>query len=172
MGATHFNWGETDMTIKVGDKLPAVTLKRLGSEGMEEVDTGKLFAGRKVVLFAVPGAFTPTCSAKHLPGFVEHAEAFKAKGVAEVVCMAVNDPFVMKAWGDQSGVAGKVSMLPDGSAVLTEALGLTLDARGGGLGIRSQRFAIVAEDGVVTALHVDAPGTFDKTSAEAVLGAV
>jgi glutaredoxin/glutathione-dependent peroxiredoxin len=160
------------MAIKVGDRLPAVTLKRLGSEGMEEVDTGTLFAGRKVVLFAVPGAFTPTCSAKHLPGFVEHAEDFKAKGVAEIVCMAVNDPFVMKAWGEQAGVSGKVSMLPDGSGVFTEALGLTLDARGHGLGMRSQRFAIVAEDGVVKALHVDPPGTFEKTSAETVLGAV
>jgi glutaredoxin/glutathione-dependent peroxiredoxin len=160
------------MTIKVGDKIPAVTLKRIGADGMEEVDTGALFAGKTVVLFAVPGAFTPTCSAKHLPGFVQHADDFKAKGVAEIVCMAVNDPFVMKAWGEQNGVSGKVSMLPDGSAVFTEALGLTLDARGHGLGLRSQRFAIVAEDGVVKALHIDPPGTFETTSAETVLGAI
>jgi peroxiredoxin len=157
------------MTIKVGDKVPSVTLKRIGANGMEEVDTGALFAGRKVVMFSVPGAFTPTCSAKHLPGFVEHADDFKAKGVDEVVCMAVNDPFVMKAWGEQNGAAGKVSMLPDGNAAFAKALGLEMDGTAYNLGVRSQRFALVAEDGVVKSLSVEKPGAFEVSSAEAVL---
>jgi peroxiredoxin len=160
------------MTIKVGDVIPSVTLKYLTKDGLQEISTDTLFKGLKVVLFAVPGAFTPVCSAKHLPGFVEHAEAFKAKGVDQIVCLAVNDPFVMKAWGQDQKTGDSVFLLPDGNGTLTRALGLELDATGHGLGIRSQRFALVAEDGVVTALAVDKPGTFDLTSAEATLKVV
>jgi peroxiredoxin len=160
------------MTLSIGDRIPEATLTTMTAEGPKPVTTAELFGGKTVALFAVPGAFTPTCSAKHLPGFKEHAADLKAKGVDSLACVSVNDVFVMKAWGDQSGVSGKVSMLPDGSAVFTEALGLTLDARGHGLGLRSQRFAIVAEDGVVKALHIDPPGTFETTSAETVLGAI
>ncbi len=154
--------------IKIGDKIPSVTLKRIGPDGMEEVSTETLFQG-KVVLFAVPGAFTPTCSMKHLPGFVDHAADFTAKGIDRVVCLSVNDPFVMKAWGDQNKVDGKVEMLPDGNATFTEALGLTLDASGFGLGIRSQRFALYAEDGVVKDLQVEKSGAFEVSSAEFML---
>ncbi len=160
------------MTIKVGDVIPSVTLKYLTDSGMQEISTDTLFKGRKVVLFAVPGAFTPVCSAKHLPGFVQHADAFAAKGVAQIVCLAVNDPFVMKAWGETQNAGDKVFLLPDGNGALTRALDLELDASGHGLGTRSQRFALVAEDGVVTSLAVDKPGTFEFTSAEAILKAV
>lgn len=157
------------MAINVGDRIPSVTLKHLTDNGMQEVTTDQIFKGKKVVLFSVPGAFTPTCSAKHLPGFVQQADALKAKGVQEIVCMAVNDPFVMRAWGEKSGVEGKVFMLPDGNATLTEALGLTMDGSGYGLGTRGQRFALVAEDGKVTHVAVEAPGKFEVSSAEAVL---
>jgi peroxiredoxin len=160
------------MAIKVGDSIPSVTLKHLTRDGMQEISTDSLFKGKKVVLFAVPGAFTPVCSAKHLPGFIQQADAFAAKGIDQIICMAVNDPFVMKAWGENQNAGDKVLMLPDGNGALTRELGLELDARGNGLGIRSQRFALVAQDGVVTALAVDAPGTFDLTSAEAVLSAL
>jgi peroxiredoxin len=154
--------------IKVGDKIPSMTLKRIGPEGMEDVSTDALFQG-KVVLFAVPGAFTPTCSMKHLPGFIEKADEFSAKGVSRVVCLAVNDPFVMKAWSDHNKADGKVEMLPDGNAAFTKALGLELDASGFGLGIRSQRFAFYAEDGIVKDLEVEKPGAFEVSSAEAML---
>ena len=157
--------------IKVGDKIPSMTLKRIGQSGMEEVSTDELFKG-KVVLFAVPGAFTPTCSMKHLPGYVQQAEAFKGKGVDRVVCLAVNDPFVMKAWGDQNKVDGKVVMLPDGNGALTKALGLEMDGSGFGLGSRSQRFALYAENGVVKDLQVEKPGAFEVSSAEAMLARV
>jgi peroxiredoxin len=157
--------------IKVGDKIPSMTLKRIGQSGMEEVSTDDLFKG-KVVLFAVPGAFTPTCSMKHLPGYVQQAEAFKGKGVDRVVCLAVNDPFVMKAWGDQNNVEGKVVMLPDGNGALTKALGLEMDGSGFGLGSRSQRFALYAENGVVKDLQVEKPGAFEVSSAEAMLARV
>ena len=157
--------------IKVGDKIPTMTLKRIGQTGMEEVSTDELFKG-KVVLFAVPGAFTPTCSMKHLPGYVQQAEAFKGKGVDRVLCLAVNDPFVMKAWGDQNSVEGKVVMLPDGNGALTKALGLEMDGSGFGLGSRSQRFALYAENGVVKDLQVEKPGAFDVSSAESMLARV
>ena len=157
--------------IKVGDKIPSMTLKRIGQSGMEEVSTDELFKG-KVVLFAVPGAFTPTCSMKHLPGFVQQAEAFKGKGIDRVICLAVNDPFVMKAWGDQNKVDGKVVMLPDGNGALTKALGLEMDGSGFGLGSRSQRFALYAENGVVKDLQVEKPGAFEVSSAEAMLARV
>lgn len=161
------------MTIKLGDRIPSVTLKHLGKDGMAEVDTAALFKGKTVALFAVPGAFTPTCSAKHLPSFVNNAEALKAKGVDRIVCLAVNDPFVMKAWADKSEVSGDtVFMLPDGNAALTRALGLEMDGSGYGLGTRAQRFALVAKDGVVTHLAVEKPGAFEVSSGEAVLAAL
>ena len=157
------------MAITVGDTIPSVTLKHLTDNGMQEVNTGDLFKGKKVVLFSLPGAFTPTCSAKHLPGFVQNADAIKAKGVAEIICLAVNDPFVMRAWGEKNGVDGKVFLLPDGNATFSEALGLTMDGSGVGLGKRGQRFVLVAEDGKVTHLAVEQPGQFEVSSAEAVL---
>jgi peroxiredoxin len=160
------------MTIKPGDKFPSIMLKRLGANGMEDVNTDDVMKGRKVVLFAVPGAFTPTCSAKHLPGFVNNAGEFKSKGVAEIVCMAVNDPFVMSAWSKANGAEGKIAMLPDGNGALTRALGLEMDGTGYGLGQRSQRFAMVVDNGVVKAVNVEAPGKFEVSSAEAMLKAV
>jgi glutaredoxin/glutathione-dependent peroxiredoxin len=156
------------MAIQVGDKIPSVKLKHLTDNGMQEIDTGDLFAGKKVVLFSVPGAFTPTCSARHLPGFVQHAEEFKSKGY-DIVCVAVNDPFVMEAWGKSAGVDGKVSMLPDGNGSFTRALGLEMDGSGYNLGMRGQRFAIVAEDGVAKQVLVEQPGAFEVSSAENVL---
>eukprot|EP01012_Entosiphon_sulcatum_P012213 TRINITY_DN17631_c0_g1_i1.p2 TRINITY_DN17631_c0_g1~~TRINITY_DN17631_c0_g1_i1.p2 ORF type:complete len:161 (+),score=39.60 TRINITY_DN17631_c0_g1_i1:27-509(+) len=160
------------MSIQVGDAIPSVTLKHLTDNGMQDVTTDSLFKGKKVVLFSVPGAFTPTCSAKHLPGFVQNAEALKAKGVDSIVCLAVNDPFVMRAWGEKNSVGDNVVMLPDGNATFTEALGLTMDGSGYGLGTRGQRFALVAEDGKVTHVAVEKPGAFEVSSAEAVLGAL
>jgi peroxiredoxin (alkyl hydroperoxide reductase subunit C) len=142
------------------------------AEGPKEVTTEELFGGRTVVLFGVPGAFTPTCSAKHLPGFVAQAGALKAKGVDAIACMAVNDVFVMGAWGKDQGVGESVIMLADGSAAFTKALGLELDLTARGLGIRCQRFALVAKDGAVTHLAVEAPGAFEVSSAEAVLAAL
>ena len=146
------------MTIHVGDRIPEVTLKRI-REGMETIDTATLFADRKVVLFAVPGAFTPTCSARHLPGYVEHFEQFRSRGI-EVFCMAVNDPFVMQAWAKTQSVPDGLQMLSDGNGDFTRALGLELDASGYGMGVRSKRFALYAEDGVVRQLFVEAPGEF------------
>ena len=155
--------------IKVGDQIPSMTLTKVTAEGPKPVSTDEIFKGRKVVLFAVPGAFTPTCSAKHLPGFVQNIAALKAKGVDEVVCMAVNDGFVMGAWGKDQGVGDNITMLADGSAALTKAMGLELDLVARGLGVRSQRFAMVAQDGKVTHLAVESAGGFDVSRAEAVL---
>lgn len=143
------------MTIKIGDSVPAVKLKRLGAEGLEEVDTGEFFKGRKVVLFSVPGAFTPTCSKEHLPGFVNNASDIKGKGVDEIVCLSVNDPFVMKAWSDQQGADGKVSMLPDWDGNFTKAMGLDQDISVAGLGVRGKRFSMAIEDGVVKSLDIE-----------------
>jgi peroxiredoxin len=157
------------MTIKVGDTIPSMKLMVATAEGPKEISTDEIFKGKKVVLFAVPGAFTPTCSAKHLPGFVQNAEAFKAKGVDEVVCIAVNDAFVMDAWGKDQGAAGKVTMLADGAAAFAKALGLELDLNARGMGWRSQRYALVAQDGKVTHLGVEAPGGFEVSKAEAIL---
>src|SRR5499433_2752820 len=135
------------MAIKVGDSLPAdLKLKEMGEGGPKDVTAGELFGGKKVVVFAVPGAFTPTCSMKHLPGFVEKAAAIKAKGVDEIVCMAVNDAFVMGAWGDNQKAHGKVRMVADGNGEFSKALGLELDAKGFGMGLRSQRFALIANN--------------------------
>jgi glutaredoxin/glutathione-dependent peroxiredoxin len=157
------------MTIQVGDTIPSMKLMAATPDGPKEVSTGDLFKGRKVVMFATPGAFTPTCSARHLPGFVEHADAIHAKGVDTIVCMAVNDPFVMGAWAKDQGVGDKIVMLADGSGMFTKALGLELDLGARGLGIRSQRFALIAEDGKVTHLAIEQPGGFDVSRAEAVL---
>ena len=155
------------MSIQVGDRIPEVPLQRI-REGVETVDTRTLFDGRKVLLFAVPGAFTPTCSEKHLPGYVEHFDAFRDRGI-EVVCMSVNDPFVMQAWGQSQHVPEGLQMLADGNGDFTRALGLEMDASGYGMGRRSKRFALYAEDGVVKQLHVEAPGEYRVSSAEYVL---
>jgi len=156
------------MTIKAGDKIPDATVMRMGGSGPEPVKSSDLFKG-KVVLFSVPGAFTPTCSAKHLPGFVEKADEIKAKGVDKIVCMAVNDAFVMNAWGKDQNVGDKVEMIADGNGDLTRALGLSLDATGFGLGERGQRFAFVANDGVIEQLFVEEGGAFQVSSAENVI---
>lgn len=160
------------MTIKVGDRLPSVTLLRWGANGPEAVTTDALFAGKKVALFGVPGAFTPKCSEAHLPGFVQQAAAIKAKGVDAIVCTAVNDVFVMNAWGKDQGAGDKVAMVADGDAALTKAAGLEFDLTGKGLGLRCQRFSMLVEDGVVKSLNIDPPGTFEKTSAEAMLASL
>ncbi|CAD1788987.1 peroxiredoxin [Xanthomonas arboricola pv. juglandis] len=155
------------MTIHVGDRIPEVVLKRL-REGIEAVDTHSLFAGRKVLLFAVPGAFTPTCSAKHLPGYVEHFDEFRKRGI-EVLCTAVNDPFVMQAWGRSQLIPDGLHLLPDGNAELARALGLEIDASGSGMGLRSRRYALYADDAVVKALFVEEPGEFKVSAADYVL---
>ncbi len=160
------------MTIKVGDTIPSMKLMQATAEGPKETSTDDIFKGKKVVLFAVPGAFTPTCSAKHLPGFVQNAAALKAKGVDTVACISVNDAFVMGAWGKDQGTEGKVDMLADGAAQFAKAIGLELDLNGRGMGWRSQRYALVAENGVVTHLGVEAPGGFEVSKAEAILEAV
>ncbi|MGE0653993.1 MAG: peroxiredoxin [Alphaproteobacteria bacterium] len=160
------------MTIKVGDKIPSVTLQHKTADGVQSVSTDDFFKGKKVVVFAVPGAFTPTCSAKHLPGFVKNADVIKAKGVDEIACVAVNDAFVMDAWGKGQSADGKVTMLADGSAKLAKALGLDLDLMERGLGTRSQRYAMVVDDGKVTLLNVEEAGAFEKSSAETILAAL
>jgi glutaredoxin/glutathione-dependent peroxiredoxin len=156
------------MSIRAGDRIPAATLTTMTASGPSPMSTGELFGGKKVVLFSVPGAFTPTCSAKHLPGFVERAEEILGKGVDTIACMAVNDVFVMHAWG-KSARADRILMLADGNGEFTRALGLELDATGYGMGQRSQRFALVADDGVVSDLFVESPGEFRVSSAEHVL---
>ena len=160
------------MTIQVGDSIPSAKLMQGTAEGPKEISTEALFGGKTVVLFGVPGAFTPTCSAKHLPGYVQNYDALKAKGVDTVACMAVNDAFVMGAWGKDQGVGDKVMMLADGSADFTKKLGLELDLVARGLGIRSQRFVLVAKDGKVTHIAVEAPGAFEVSKAETVLASL
>lgn len=157
------------MTIKVGDSVPSMKLMTATAEGPREVSTDDLFKGRKVVLFAVPGAFTPTCSAKHLPGFLANHDAIRAKGVDAIIATAVNDAFVLGAWARDQKVAERVVMLADGSAQLARAMGLELDLTARGLGVRSQRYAMIVEDGKVTHLAVEAPGGFEVSTAEAVL---
>jgi peroxiredoxin len=157
------------MAIGVGDRIPEGELLELGPDGMEKHSTAEIFGGKKVVMFAVPGAFTPTCSAQHMPSYLDNIDALKGKGVDEVICIAVNDPFVMKEWGKASGAEGKVRLLSDGSATLTKAMGLEFDGGGFGMGIRSQRYAMVVEDGVVKALNVEKPGAFEVSSAEAIM---
>jgi peroxiredoxin len=155
------------MTIQIGEKIPQATLNML-KDGVQAVDTAELFGGKKVVLFAVPGAFTPTCSAKHLPGYVEHFAEFTKRGI-EVACLSVNDAFVMDAWAKSQDVPAGVHMLADGNGAFTQAMGLELDATAFGMGLRAKRFALYAEDGIVKQLHVEAPGEFKVSSAEYVL---
>jgi len=157
------------MTIKAGERMPEGKFKTMGDKGPQDLSTAQLFDGKRVVLFSVPGAFTPTCDAKHLPGYVEKAEQLRAKGIDTVACMAVNDVFVMNAWGKASGVAGKVLMLADGNGEYARALGLEMDGRGFGMGMRGQRFAIVVDNGVARQVDIEAPGQFKVSAAEAVL---
>src|SRR5579872_1964561 len=157
------------MTIKAGDRMPAGTFKRMTKEGPKDLSSEELFKGKRVVLFSVPGAFTPTCDAKHLPGFVQLADQIRAKGVDTIACMAVNDVFVMNAWGKASGVGDKVMMLADGNGDYARALGLELDAKGYGMGVRGQRFAIIVRDGVASRVEVEAPGQFKVSAAESIL---
>lgn len=157
------------MTIKVGDKLPQATFMTMGPDGPMPVTTSDVFGGKRVALFAVPGAFTPTCSAKHLPGFKDNTAAFKAKGVDAIACTSVNDVFVMGAWGKDQGVSNEMQMLADGNGDFAKDIGLELDASGFGMGARSQRYAMVVNDGVVESLHVEEGGEFKVSSAEYLL---
>jgi len=155
------------MSIQVGDKIPSVTIKTPGAEGPQDITTDEIFAGKKVVLFALPGAFTPGCSAAHLPGYVVNVDAIKAKGVDTVACLSVNDAFVMGAWGEAQN-AEHILMLGDGDGEFTKAVDLELDLRGKGLGVRSQRYAMIVDDGVVTNLEIDG-GDIKESSAEHIL---
>lgn len=157
------------MTIKVGDKLPAATFSAGTPDGPKPMSVDDVFAGKKVALFAVPGAFTPTCSARHLPGFKEHVADFKAKGVDTIACLSVNDAFVMKAWGESQGVGETILMLGDGNGDFTKAIGLEMDGSKFGMGTRSQRYSMIVEDGVVKELNVEAPGEFKVSAADYML---
>ena len=157
------------MSIQQGEKMPAGDFGIMTADGPGKISAADLFAGKKVVLISVPGAFTPTCSMNHLPGYVEQNAALKAKGVDTVACMSVNDTFVMDAWGKDRGVGDDVVMLADGNGTYSDALGLTMDASGFGMGTRGQRFAIVVDDGIATHVHVEEPGQFKVSAAEAVL---
>ena len=160
------------MAIEAGDKMPSGAFGVMTEAGPGAMSTDELFAGKKVVLVSVPGAFTPTCSMNHLPGFVDHAAELREKGVDTIACMAVNDVFVMDAWGKDRGVGDNVVMLADGNGEYAEALGLTMDASGFGMGTRGQRFAIVVDDGVATHVAVEAPGQFEVSKAESVLASL
>ena len=157
------------MSIQTGDRLPSINFVKVTEAGPEPVASESFFSGRKVALFSVPGAFTPTCSARHLPGFVEKADELKAKGVDEIACTAVNDAFVMGAWGQSAGVAGKVTMLADGNGDFPKAIGLEMDGSKFGMGTRGQRFSMLVNDGVVEQLNVEAPGAFEVSSADYML---
>ncbi len=157
------------MTIKVGDKIASVTMMEKQEGGPAPVTTDELFAGKKVAVFALPGAYTPTCSAKHVPGFVQSYDAFKAKGVDSILCVSVNDAFVMGAWGKEQGAGDKVRMIADGNGEFTRAMGLEFDASKFGMGKRSQRYSMLVDNGVVTALNVEEPGAFEVSSAEYML---
>ncbi len=157
------------MTIAVGDKIPSVELATMGKDGPEAITTDEIFAGKKVVLFALPGAFTPTCSAAHLPGYVVHNDAIKAKGVDTIACLSVNDAFVMGAWGEAQNVDSNVLMLADGSGNFTEAVDLVLDLTERNMGVRSQRYAMIVDDGVVTHLNVESGPEFKVSDAETIL---
>ena len=160
------------MTIKVDDKLPSATLRYVGPDGVQAVTTEEFFRGKKVALFGVPGAFTRTCSERHLPGYVTHADELKAKGIDTIACIAVNDQFVMDAWGKDRGASGKIVMLGDGSGDFVRGIGLELDRDKEGMGIRTQRYSMLVDNGVVKALNVEQPGQFDVSSAEAMLKAL
>lgn len=155
--------------IKIGDAIPLMKLTAAAAEGPKELSTDEVFAGKKVVLFAVPGAFTPTCSMRHLPGYLQNMDTLRARGVDSVACVAVNDAFVMAAWAKEQGVDGRITMLADGSGAFTKAMGLELDLTARGLGVRSQRYAMVAENGQVTHLAIEPPGGFEVSTAESVL---
>ncbi len=157
------------MAIKLGDRIPSVKLKHMTKDGMKDISTDELFKGRKVAVFGLPGAFTRTCSGQHLPGFVQNAGAIKAKGVDAIVCLSVNDAFVMDAWGKSQNVGDAVLMLADGNADLTKALGLEIDRRDVGFGLRSQRYSMLVDNGVVTQLNLEKPGAFEVSSAETLL---
>jgi glutaredoxin/glutathione-dependent peroxiredoxin len=157
------------MTIKVGDKIPTVKIKHMTKDGVKDITTDEIFGGKKVALFALPGAFTPTCSAKHLPGFVQNAAAIKGKGVSTIACLSVNDAFVMDAWGKNQNVGDNVLMLADGNAELTKALGLEMDGSGYGMGTRSRRYSMLVDNGVVKQLNVEKPGAFEVSNAETIL---
>jgi len=157
------------MSINVGDRIPQSTFTKMTEGGPEQVDSESLFKGRKVALFSVPGAFTPTCSAKHLPGFIEKADELKAKGVDEIVCTAVNDAFVMGAWAKNAGAGEKVTLLADGNGDFAKAVGLTMDGSKFGMGTRGQRFSMLVNDGVIEQLNVEAPGEYRVSSAEHML---
>jgi glutaredoxin/glutathione-dependent peroxiredoxin len=157
------------MTIKAGDKMPEGKFTVMSKDGPKKITTDELFKGKTVVLFSVPGAFTPTCDAKHLPGFVELADRIKAKGVDTIACTAVNDVFVMNAWGKSGGVGDKILMLADGNGEYAKALGLEMNATGYGMGMRGQRFAVIVKDGVATQVHVEAPGEFKVSAADFIL---
>ena len=159
------------MAIQVGDNIPDATMKVLGDKGPQDITTSDIFAGKKVVLFAVPGAFTPTCSAAHLPSYVANADKIKAKGVDSIVCISVNDPFVMEAWGKDKN-AEELLMVADGNGEFTKAMGLELDGSGFGLGTRSIRYSLIAEDGKITTLNLEQGGAFEVSSAEAILEAL
>jgi len=158
------------MTISKGDRIPDVSVMLATKDGPEKTQTSEIFGSGKIALFSVPGAFTPTCSAKHLPGFLTNADALKAKGVDKIVCMSVNDAFVMNAWGEAHSAGGKVEMLADGNGEFARALGLAMDGTGFGMGERSQRFSALIEDGVVTQLNIEDPGAFEVSSAEYLIG--
>ena len=157
------------MTLHVGDKVPSATLMEMQEGGPKPVKTDDFFAGKKVVVFALPGAFTPTCSAKHVPGFVQHFDELKAKGIDEIACVSVNDAFVMGAWGKDQKSDGKVRMLADGNGDFTKAMGLEMDGSRFGMGSRSQRYAMIVDNGVIKELNVEEPGAFSVSSAEHVL---
>lgn len=162
---------ETEMTIKVGDKIPEGTLQTMTSSGPSPLSTDEIFSGKKVVIFAVPGAFTPTCSNQHLPGFVQNADAIKGKGVDTIACLSVNDAFVMGAWGQDQSTGDNVLMLADGSGTFTKALGLEMDATNFGMGVRSQRYSMLVDDGEVKELNIEtAPGSTDESGAANILG--
>lgn len=160
------------MAIQVGDKLPSVDLQVMGESGVETINSDDLFRGQKVVLFALPGAFTPTCSAAHLPGYVVHSDKFFEKGVDRIICLSVNDAFVMDAWGKMNNADDRVMMIADGSAHFTRAVGLEVDLDAAGFGLRSQRYAMVVNDGVVETLNLEAPKQFEVSNAETLLDAV
>jgi glutaredoxin/glutathione-dependent peroxiredoxin len=160
------------MSIKVGERLPSVTLMHMTEKGPAPVTTDELFGKKKVVFFAVPGAFTPTCSARHLPGYVEHAGDFTKKGVANIVCVSVNDAFVMNAWAKDQNASNKVHMVADGNGEFTKKIGLEMDASKFGMGVRSQRYAMLVDDMVVKKLEVEEPGAFKVSSAEHMLGEI
>ena len=158
------------MTVKVGDKVPSAKLKQMSAEGPKDISTDELFSGKKVAVFALPGAFTPTCSARHLPGFVEKAEELKKKGVQAIACVSVNDAFVMDAWGKAQNVGDKVLMLADGNGDFTRAMGLEMDGTGFGMGKRSQRYSMIVDNGVIKQLNVEQPRAFEVSSADYMLG--